>query len=554
MILGQEPTAQTVLPVGLKLGDNAFELLNELNVFLVVITIVIIKEFFSARSQGQDEGSPAIYALKQVEKHFVSVVVIFVLFWAPYSSPQKISVNSFKCNAPTQTAQVPVPAFAKQPSELPIGWILTNNLSAGFSETLSSQLPCDDALNSIKNSMSTALIEIDDPNLVYLIQQHYQQCFMPAQNRIAEAKAQDRLSLLEPYSTKKNYLTGSNTMAGYDGLYSTDGVHSQLRMSIREDYWKKMSSSKNATTDTIDGYTVLSVPCADAATTLNSDVKTYVSSNYPEEINRLYEINSSFKQSQANSYSSKGEATSAYTHQAYIDSATGKAQLLNPDVEITENSGGIMSSAWTTLKESVQSLTIVGILDSYGVWEFLGLTDKSGEIVDKQYGKSIETLAYFGMQTERLIQASKVTSINTFLPIFVTVTLAIVYAATPILLMLSGYSWKMIKAMAILIFTLHFTFYILNLATTFESVISAMANSELGWYAANLSTTGSALQIVSSYSLIAAVLTWLALCVIVGLRLGPLLTGLINISGAAGEAGAKSAIAAVKAAATRGKA
>lgn len=552
MILGQDATALTIFPLGMMLGENAYHLLNELNVYLLILTILIIKEFFDARSQGQDEGSPAVLALKRVELHMVSFVAVFILFWSPSKNDDVIQFKAYKCHQTSfMKGHENMTTIANsQGGNLPFGWALLNNISVGFTETLSSQLPCDDGLDTIKSNVSTALIEVDNKNLVYNLQQHYKQCYLPAQTRIAESKAQDKLVLLEPYNIKDNYFFGNNTLSAYDGMISSDGKLSELRQNIREDYWNFVKDPDFQTVDEDNGETVLSIACGDAAAILKTNLSSYVDKHYSEEINRLHKINQSFEQDAEHSLPNRYDAVNIYTQQAYIDQATGKAQMLNPEVETTKSEEeGFFNRLWTsTVQTAASASPLMNMLDYFGLLPEGSVIDGT---LERSYSRSIEILTYFGVQAERLTQASTIASVNMFLPVLVAVILAIVYAATPILLVLSGYSWRMIKAMCILIFTLHFSYYIMNMAQTFESTITAMATSELGQYMSNLSTNGSALNLIASYSFTVAIFVWIAMCLIVGLQLGTLLNALFDVSGSSGNTGAKAAIAVAKEAAKK---
>lgn len=546
MLLAQEPTAQSILPIGLQLATNAYSLMNELNIVLAILTVFIIKEFFNSRSQGQDEGAASVIALKQVEKAVYSVLVCAYLFFVPTTNQHNVQVSAYKCQM-NQNTVTPVSIANRSTGELPIGWAVLNQVSVGISETLSSQLPCENALDSIKSKLSTALIDIDDDNLVSHIQSHYQQCFLPAQNRIAEAKAQGTLTLTEPYDIKKNYFFGMNNLSAYEGMLSTNGFDSKLRMNVSQEYWHYTVKPDFYTSESVNGHNVLSIPCLNATTELITHMSDYVEANNSEDITRLYSINQSFPQPETRTYRSRTQARQAFVHQAYLDNATGKAQVLNPDYELNKTTSksimSFFSDAWDGATELFDTFSFAAAAS------YLGLRGEEEQA--SRTSSAIEVLSYFGSQTERVIQVSKVESIHKYFPILLTVMIAIIYAAMPLLIVLSGFSWKLIKAMVILIFTMSFSFYILNLAITFDSAITSMADSGFGWFASNLSVNGAALNLVGSYTLVMAMFVWGSLAVIVGLRLGPLLTGLLNISGAAGEAGAKGAISAAKQAVLR---
>lgn len=78
-----DATGLFILPFGITMHNATVDLMNSLGIFFIPFTIAIVNNFFSARAEGADEGSPSIIFIKRTEKDFVSMLFILLVVVMP---------------------------------------------------------------------------------------------------------------------------------------------------------------------------------------------------------------------------------------------------------------------------------------------------------------------------------------------------------------------------------------------------------------------------------------------------------------------------------------
>lgn len=216
MVAVQESYAQAILPYAINLSERVFDIFNGLGLVFVPFVVMFVITFMETRAQGLDEGSPGINAIKTAEKNFWPMLILLILFVIPMGEVgSKAKFTKFQCSGSeqgsTRNALYRIgpelgelgQELAGENARLPLAIGLSNNVSVGISEALSSQIACNKTKDTMEAELDKALIEVKDQNLVSNLRLMASSCYGPAQGRIATGISNHTTKLANPYSKEK---------------------------------------------------------------------------------------------------------------------------------------------------------------------------------------------------------------------------------------------------------------------------------------------------------------------------------------------------------------
>ncbi|EKO3611908.1 conjugal transfer protein TraG N-terminal domain-containing protein [Vibrio metschnikovii] len=532
MILVQERFGTVLIPYGINIGNMLFEIFNSIGMVFLPFVYVIIVAYSTAKAQGLDEGSPAVLAIKLLEKSFYSMFAVMLLFAIPMErSNNQVSFKTHLCGASERSAfhavlgndDAVITAISNTQIGnpiLPVGIGLINNMSVGIAETISSRVTCAPEIKALEAQLDEDLIDIGDAKLISNLKSFNEQCYVPALNRIREAKLRGDLALANPYREDYNYFFGFNTSAAYRAAESTS-TRSELTMQISHlTYYPpvknryKPENFQESRSDWIRwGFNTqnLTIPCEDASQDYKDELLVFVRQNLSDEVEQSHKFRSLLPNAQGLN-TTLNDVEEYYINQAFLDAVTGKKSIVepSPDRPITGKAK-----------------------ESFSIAKFA--SDAFGMFFSTETYRNLAISAGVGLE-KRNLAAQRVNMYAT-IPLITSMLLAIIYAASPIVVILSGYSWKFVFNIGFTIFYLAMVPAILNVSYVVSGILiilrqSFFASSTLWWQGEQ------AFLIMTELVPVIFLLGWTAACVIAGLNLGPFIsTFFLGMAASAAKAG-----------------
>lgn len=540
MIAVQESFGQVLIPYAINISQTFFDIFNGLGIVFVPFTCAIITAVVKSVVQGLDEGSPAVMAIKLYEKSFYSMLAVLILFVIPVDTKEnEVSYQSYVCGVEGESTALGA-LYRFQPQlklaanqiqtrapQLPVGMGLANNITVGSAESMSARLPCSPRFETLEAKLAQDYIQIKDEALVANLKQFNDQCYKQAVDRISKSHSANRSTLPEPFSREANFFFGLNATRAYEGFVTSDPQSSLMfRIKDSEFTGPVRNEYKPENYDENPGFfsgktNRLAMSCSDAALEYRHLLNVYAEQHHREDLERIYASISLLPQADQKGNPSnitRSAVKDAFIQQAMLDVVSGKRGLL-------ENTPSVASAYNETWYQSLIGLSIDNVTS---------LLDE-GETKSK-LGASI---ANVGMGLENIRKNAERVNLYVIAPLIVTIVLAAVYIASPILIVLSGYSWSMVFNQVFILFYLAMTSYIVNVSFIFTNTIQLFAES---YYGTGWSHTDQVrpLDYVATMLPFFAIITWTGICLIAGLKLGPFLAGFFTgTATAAGKAGAR---------------
>ncbi|MGR5347516.1 hypothetical protein [Vibrio mediterranei] len=191
-----EMTGLFLIPFGVTLWGNAWELLNETNVIFIPLIIVIVREVFDARAQGADEGNASVLCLKRVEMHAWGQLCALMLFVIPMGSQPNYVYKQFSCTAnPSIVSGVanvnqmtPASGLTGGGNVLGVSNVsplmgALNNFGAALSNTLIGTLPCDQGVDVSQVTAHIDQIQPKNDSHKEALYEFGKQCYVRALER-----------------------------------------------------------------------------------------------------------------------------------------------------------------------------------------------------------------------------------------------------------------------------------------------------------------------------------------------------------------------------------
>jgi uncharacterized membrane protein YgcG len=538
MIAVQDSFGAIIIPYGINLGGNFFDVLNELSIVYIPFLIIYLHVFLEAHAQGADEGRSGPLIIKNLEVKVYSAFLVLMLAVIPMGGKNEVSTKAYACGySQENTAMADIYrgrpklsddklANAIEHNEFPVLLGLINNITVGASEAMSSQLECNKSHSAIESEMNKQFITVDDEILISNIKRFANQCFQNGLERIAAATSRGSTKIAHPYDEERNTFFGTNLSLAYQGQHSspaTSGLFMsvpdhQYSSAIRPEYkpYNYVSGLSDNYNYATQGTTnTLNVPCHDAAQDLRLDIIANVERNYDEQIDLMHKSASVLPKLKdgVQHYVTHQEVLDKFVHQAFVDSFSGKRTIYQQTPATAEKENqNMFENAWDYAVELVNSVKDPGRAAS-------------------------NVMVNVGFSLENPFKSSEAVNLYGVLPLFISLIIAVVYMASPVLLVLSGYNWNMAFNIAFLLFYLAMMHYWLNVSYLMTNILMMVADSFYGG-ATWLKNANMALHYSAYFAPFITIIAWTGACTIAGLKLGSLIQGLFTGAGiAASKAG-----------------
>lgn len=540
MIAVQESFGQVLIPYSINISQTFFDIFNGLGIVFVPFTCAIIAAVVKSVVQGLDEGSPAVLAIKNYEKSFYSMFAVLIFFVIPVDTKEnEVSYQTYVCGVEGETTalgalyryqpQLKLAASQVQTKtpQLPLGMGLANNFTVGAAESMSATLPCSPKLETLEAKLAQDYIQIKDDALVANLKQFNDQCYKQAIDRISKSQSANTSTLVEPFSREANFFFGHNATRAYEGYVSSE-TQSPLMFRIKDSEFKGPIRNEYMPDnyDPNPGFfstktNRLAMSCVDAALEYRHLLNIYSEQNHKEALDKIYASVSLLPQADQKGNPiniTESAVKDAFIQQTMLDAVSGKRGML----ENTPNIGDAHNETWY---QSLISLSI----------------DNVASIMEEGKSKSElgSGIANIGMGLENIRKNAERVNLYVIAPLIVSIALAVVYIASPVLIILSGYSWSMVFNQVFILLYLAMIGFILNISFIFTNTIQLFAES---YYGTGWSHTDQVrpLDYVSTMIPFFAVIAWTGICLVAGLKLGPFLAGFFTgTAAAAGKAGAR---------------
>lgn len=497
-----EITGTFTIPFSISIGVRFWSIINETGLWVIPFVLVIGSSFFKAKQMGEDEGSASVMAFKLVEKAFYSMFFVILLFVIPYDAGNvQVDYKQYSCRgeyasilgpqATSTNVQPNLPFMLNiQEPHLPLGWGVVQEWTTGFTQTAIGKTPCDAGINQVQALMGTVSLEAKNPKLNKTNKRFGEQCYNPALKLIANAIEDKNYNggiRLTPI--QKQYFS-QEFIGAYSGMLGTDsGI---MTLNIPKSDWAGLISSAYETKSTPS---MLSIPCA----TAQSEVKRLNQNELITEYKDAMDIAVTSEQAYRNvkgEWETKNTVEDKYNQQMMLDSLLSTNSMFNNAFDQNFNrTQGLDSST----------------LESVGLRITTVFSELEKRITNHAY-------SYMG-------------------PVLVSCLIALIYMATPPLIVLSGYSGKYIAGAFYTIFFLHFMYFVIDIAWYIENILLALVLSEFSSdnSMAEVSILFSYIQSLTMPTLVGI---WSILGSLLGIQVIPALSAMIGtLAGAVGQGG-----------------
>lgn len=543
-----EVTGAWTIPFGIDLGNTFWETINSTGLFLIPFSISIVNCWLKARSGGQDEGSSAIMFIKLLEKSWISMFFCMLVFVIPvnestyvpdsYTSDgtttsfSPINFKVYSCRGdhstilPSSTTSGNVspnlPFTQTLNTSLPLFMGLANQMFQGYAQSLNAMIPCDENMNAAYLMAESASFNANgDDDIQYSAKQFVNQCYLPAMKNISTSISNGLFNDGVPLNTKERWFNSTQLIAAYTGSISLSDTESYfpLYMPYDSEHWSGTGGGDAivVTSDSgSDANEDKMITCTSAQTQIYSVIAGSggeFDDHYSELITKAKTTEKAYPNKEG-SYDSNSDILNKYAHQFLMD--------------ITGNVSGMFNVNHSANAKITQQRE----------------TDMFGDIV----ARGTTLFAELGNNISNF-------TLSLVGGVIVSTLIAVLFAASPLVLTLSGYSFKVASG---LIYTLAFligTSYVLDLGWYIENVIIVLVSSSYSVYITDpVAVNGdvpidmlSMMNFIQSSVVVTLLGVWSLMGGMLGVMVIPAFSQVLNtFSNSVGENGAKVASMAIK--------
>ncbi|MBD0788213.1 conjugal transfer protein TraG N-terminal domain-containing protein [Vibrio sp. Y2-5] len=544
MLNVSEITGAWLIPYGISLGNNFWAVINETGLFLIPFSLVLCTSFLKARSQGADEGSPAVLFIKILEKRWIGMFMCMYLFVMPWSVDHTnlpatissegqivhftpINFKGYSCrkyessilgeNASVANVKPNLPFTEKLNYNLPVLFGVANQMVQAFTQSLNAEIPCDPDMNPTALLGKTVAFSTNgDTDMTYTVKSFVDQCYFRALSALGDGITYGQYNEGVPLTENEKYMTSNQLLKAYGGgLTTKSGSNSEeLHMTYDSDLWVASTASDNLpVSKSIDGdsHENKAINCTEAARSIYSVIVSKLKKDYTDEMRVALTTNSAYP----NRDGTADDDDSIYAKyaQQYLMDAYGNVSAFM-DIYYEMNSGMYAKVDSDMVGEAVSRITTLS--------------------------KQLE-----GNVQNYLISLSA--------PIIISALIAALYACSPILLTLSAYSFRLAVTLVYTLVFLIGTSYVLDLGWYIENVVLAVADSYYGVYGGETGTSSvwstltSMIPVIQTFIVPTMLTIWSVFGAMLGVTIIPGISQFVNqMTGAAASAGVAITAGAIK--------
>ncbi len=211
-----------VLVLGWVVNNAIWGMLNESMVAALPFVALVLREWYQARREGEDEGNKGLLTLNRIEAGFYAMILIYGFCTAPI-----MSVN-FQTGEYDQThfQQCGTTVYdstggtgAGMSAQIPLWWAAVHAVSHGATNAAVASLPCKPAYQHVAQKLDETVVK--DPKLRYQLNEFQQWCFGMARTKLLRDSAGN--SVPPDVTLDVDWIGSSyflNTPGYYDSLYA----------------------------------------------------------------------------------------------------------------------------------------------------------------------------------------------------------------------------------------------------------------------------------------------------------------------------------------------
>lgn len=463
-----EPLALFILPFMITLGNNTWNLINELGLMFIPFFIVLCRAVSQARALGRDEGSSHIMALKTVEKEFIPMFLVMLVASIPMKTTNSptVSYKAYSCAA-TPSLIFGVESVSElKPNTNFSEYFGNDNMTPLFglihqgatalNGVFTGKLNCDAGVNRHEVAASFANASISNRGFVQAILGFDGQCYQEGLSRFNRAM-ETGSSTTDFINNNDYYITSSVMLQSYDGSI-TSPTQNPINF-IKSPTWEAHMGDTEVNT------------CTEAAYRVEESIKSFLQSyalglygedfdTWIRDIRRV--SNFSDPNRMTHDYMAERELIGA----VYYNAVNGKARSsfeaaaatnVN-DVQEQYRSKIYPGNAYNAGSQKTQSY-------GYHVQEARAVHENN---------EAVSKLVYFGGVWGNFIKSLEAMSYVRIAPAIVSVAQGLIHALIPIVLLLSGYSPKVLLSISLAYFSVSCIPFFLNLGIIFDSKLTAI--------------------------------------------------------------------------------
>lgn len=453
-----------LLPISTTLSVGVWDVVNGLGVVFAPFVVLIVKSFFDARAQGLDEGSPAVLAVKMVEKGFWGYLVVIMFVLTPYSSKLKVDHAQFACRdnpslisndlaGATEASEGALAALGVNPSvSPPLFYGFVHQVSTGINEAAISQLSCRKGATGAEVANAIDKLMPDTESLYRSAQSFDQKCFKVAQTKAQTALAQNEL-LRHPTNNKYGWTFHAPDFASnaqlmesvYDGSYIQEKKYSAMTMDV-PDVWFN-TQLKGQTAD-------CSALAEDLYEKIEQDVRA--TDDFAENLEKLQNFASIMNPKVTDS-----EIVHDMVVKVYESTLTHKPTQAAGWSEAEDNKGWNLGSLF--------SWQATHFANNVHKWQ---ASNEDFNLMNT-VGSWMVTLGAVGTT---ISESAKSYAVALMLPLIVVIIQCVLQISLPILTVISGLSYKFLFNWFLLYFSVTLVPFWLNIGLQIETLLLSLSN------------------------------------------------------------------------------
>ena len=493
-LLVPEITSAVFIPWGISLGVNTWELINSSGLVYVPFIVALVSSFFDARVADAADGSAAAMSLKGIERKFISMFAVLILFVFPWDSAGgEVRHNQYSChskgmsvvngNAPIADLVPNSSAYAGlPPPKLSLLMGLVNNLSVGFANSMISGSGCMADLNTLVTASKAGSLQVQDERLANAIELFNGECFQPAIDRLVEAEGKGTRPNNAQSLTEPGLHFNSNVFkSAYNGTHQVGVTEKALDLTARKTELKAAGLDGLAIPSAFDWvFEKLTINCQDAAEQIEEKIRDYVDDTIPEVVEGLGKRASMFSTGTGDDYTQSVAWTELIAN-TYLQTANKAALFYDPDAAFAQ---AIDNNHENTLKRMI------------------GIAGEGAMVLWQGFSKTVNLAVTVPMMY-----------------LGVGLFIALIYSFYPLLMLLSGFKADAALKIAYMIFVLIMMYFWLEVGQFASDVILSLAFNNLASPDSTNSTYWEAryMDLLPSVFMLAIPTIWIMLCGFIGI-------------------------------------
>ncbi|MGJ8517617.1 conjugal transfer protein TraG N-terminal domain-containing protein [Carnimonas bestiolae] len=222
---------QVLLMVGWVVNNSLWDVMNATGLAIIPFVAMLVSTWYKVRGEGADEGNKGWLFINRVETSLIAMVVCYATTCAPVMplSFQPVSVyekteGGQQCSANVigngKWGSGTTNAIDGQSASIPIWWAFVHAVSKGITNASVQAIPCQPDLTAIASEIDTQSIK--DPALAREVGEFQRQCYGPARNKLFRSGNIDSSAARDTDWLGSRYF--QNTSGYYDSFYALNPV------------------------------------------------------------------------------------------------------------------------------------------------------------------------------------------------------------------------------------------------------------------------------------------------------------------------------------------